>query len=156
MKEILDHEEIELSEGEIKYRPLALLSEGIPFLIGIIGVVFYNEFTVIGFSLLSLIYLIMGWYIFKGATFSLGSIIYGTLSGIILSIAANSVLFGLLDWNYHTEMAIVANTLIIPALVFSIIWYLIRKDKHFEYTLSLKIISRLVFALLLLFLLEYL
>ena len=150
MKDILDHEEIDTPVTGKKYRPLAMLLEGVPFLMVVIGMISYTELTIIGATTLSMIYMATGWYLFKGANFTPTTVIYGICSGLVFSIATLGILFGLMQWSGKVEMMIVAITLILPTLVFSIIWYLVRRSRNFEYTLSLKIISRLLFALLVL------
>ncbi len=154
MQEILDYNQPETDnlKGR-KYRPLALIIELVPFLLGVLGLLFsIASLTIISWTSLSMIYLAMSWYLFKGAKFEVGAIFYALFTGLVLSIMLLGILFGVMKWEGAYEMLVVAFTAALPAILVSVIWYFFRRKKYFEYTLSLKILSRLILGIIMMML----
>lgn len=155
MDDILDYDKPPLPPPLKKkqFRLLALIIELGPFLLGVFGLVLsIPSLTIISWCILAMIYIAMSWYFFKAIRFEVGAIIYATFSGIALSTVVMGLLFAFLRWEGAYEMVTIAIASSLPLMLISIIWYFIRRKKHFELTLSLKILSRFLIGILLMLL----
>jgi hypothetical protein len=158
--QILDNEAFEIQDEPIqKYRKKAILLDVIPILIFILSILFGNQ-NLITFSsfLLAMIYLLGGWYIFKGDQYRIKDITFVTISVLLVLVPIPLTLVGItiteFDWNLGGKLLVCLAdaTPIILAIytIISIIWYLFHRNRLLETRLSLKLLSRIIILTLLL------
>jgi hypothetical protein len=138
-----------------KHRIGAILLEWIPislifigFLMQIFELLIYPSFALI------LIYALGGWYIFKGSKYRTINIIFVTLTAIfVLFPLIMSNLYKFFDWPGADEMCVIS---IYPSplfIIISAIWYFSRRQDVLEFRFSLKLLSRILFLVVLQFIL---
>ncbi len=150
--EILDHEE-SIKPFE-KYRSLALLLEFLPLIGGLSGILLkIPQLTTIGFAIGAIIYPLFSWYLFKTDNSHFLDILFATIFGLGISISILSFLFYFQSWENAKELLKIANQTLTVGFGLSIIYSVFRimvvKNKEQEFRMSLKILSRYAFLLLL-------
>lgn len=157
-KEILDAEE---RINYNRFRILPLVLELVPFLIGMVGWVMYkssmefgSELMTVGFCTLAMIYVGLCWFLFKGLKYSIWDVLAALFFGMGLSVVVLGLLFYLQNWPYKEEMVICGDCTLILCLGLSFILMLVEKITwpqtfEYEFTMSQKIFSRLLFYKLL-------
>jgi hypothetical protein len=153
--QILDNEAFEITNEPIqKHRVGAIFLEGMPIFLGIISS-FLGYTMLVGFSaLLSvLIYILGGWYIFKGQKQRKGDIIYVTLTILFILIPFLSFFINP-PLNLTVEVAVTLSKRISIAvyittffIVACIIKYFLHRERPLEWRLSIKLLSRLLIFL---------
>lgn len=163
--QILDSEELhsQASESSIEatekgnhYRIGAMTLEGIPILLLTLSLFMGNKkLLVLAAFSLAFVYLLGGWYIFKGDKYRVKDIILVTISIFFTLFQIPLILlFKVMHWPGAIEMW---NTLPLSVTLFLSIWltwyiyYYRRRRRPLEQRLSLKIMSRIVIWSLLLF-----
>lgn len=135
-----------------RYRVFPLIVEFVPILIVIIGLVIKSEDIIMyGFCSLSIVYLLLSWWIFKSEKFKIFEIIFALGLGAILFSGTMGLLFLLMSWEYSGEMSWMSLSLCIPAFLFTVLYYFLNNEKQFQFTYSLKAMSRLGIMGLILF-----
>ena len=150
-QEILDHEEPGIKFN--KFRILPLILEFTPLLIAIVGILINNESMItFGFCLISIIYVTLGWYLFKGLKFSIFNIFIATFFGNGLAVVLLGILFYIMKWDFFEEMIISGHTTLFFCFALSLIYmaikYFTSKNKEYEFTNSQKIFSRYLFLII--------
>lgn len=148
-KNILD---TEISAEKTEYRRIAILIEILPLiLIFIYSTIKQSSILIILTpSIMGIVYLLFGWYIFKGKKNSLAQISTTILAGLYLSFVGVTHLFFIQRWGGGLDMSIIG--LIVGAVIalFLLIRYSTKKNEALEYRYSLKLLSRVLIFLLIL------
>ena len=136
-----------------RFRPLAFILELVPSFIALLGMVAnIPELTTVGFCTLAVIYFPLGFYIFKAEKFKIVDVLLSLFFGMGLATVVLPILFAVQDWPYQDEMLIVGTQTVFLCLFLSLIHTGIKmsksSNKEFEFTMSLKILSRWIFYFL--------
>ena len=143
------HNTVQAVEYE-RYRTPALLLEFLPLFVGLFGVLFnVSTLTIMGFSIACFFYIFLSWYFFKALKYRAIDKLIATFFGMGISITLMGILFWAMDWEGKKEMAIIGNSMLLFCLGLSGIYFLIRyftaENWLYEFTNSIKILSRLIF-----------
>jgi hypothetical protein len=152
--QILDNEAFEVTNESIqKHRVGAIFLEGLSISFVAFSILIGNQrFLVTSIFLLAFIYLLGGWYIFKGDKYRMKDIIFVTISVFFALFPIPLVLiFKMMHWQGGEEML---SDLFYSIPIFGIvwiIWYFVHRHRPLEWRLSWKLLSRVVVLALLLF-----
>jgi len=139
-----------------RYRPLALAYEFVPLMIGIIGAIIGNNQLInLGFILSAFVYFLLCWFLFKAEDYNVFDALFAMLLGMGLSIVVLMIPYELKDMENRENLLLGGFFTILVGIGFTMLFlYLKKRSKvnwEFEYTMSLKILSRYIFFLLLYF-----
>lgn len=132
-------------------RPLAIILEGLPLVVGIIGIIL-NQFMlwVIAFLILGLIYLGGAWYVFRGEqrhNWTTGLLAQGT--GVAYAILLTGVIGKLFRADFAELFLQIGFGLSLMLLLFvGGHYWRYRQQDTLAYRLHLKLMSRLAFFVL--------
>ena len=152
--QILDNEAFEVTNEFIqKHRTGAIFLEGLSISFVAFGLLIGNQrFLATSIFLLAFIYLLGGWYIFKGDKYRMKDIIFVTISVFFARFPIPLVLiFKMMSWQGGEE---ILSDLFYSIPIFGIvwiIWYFVHRHRPLEWRLSLKLLSRVVVFVLFLF-----
>jgi len=133
------------NEFENPWRIPALIIEGLPVLIGLLGILFNSPSMItIGFCTLAILYVVGSWYIFKAEKFKALDIIIAIVFGITFSVLILGLLFHIQNWEGYDLMMTVNITTIILMLPIALVLFLLRRKSPFEFTFSKKILVRMI------------
>lgn len=139
-----------------KFRPLAIILEGIPFLILVAAYLLdHYKLKIIGATLMVFVYILAGWYLFKGKKYNFWQVLLATLTGIFLSVVIIGFAFEILDWEFGKEMTLVSTLTLYWFLILSFIYMVFRlnsaESRPYQLTMSVKIFSRFLFLMIFLY-----
>lgn len=139
-----------------RFRLLPLIIEFIPVLILLLAFLIDSpQLKTVGFLGGTIIYVFLGWYLFKSNKYKVWDILFASFFGLIISIVLIGILFYVNNLPNGKEMLMIGHLTLNYGLIFSLVYmivkYSISKNKKYEFTMSQKIFSRF----LLLFILFY-
>ncbi len=136
------------------FRPLAIILEWGPLLVAFLGwVLNVPDLLVIGLSTAAMMYLAMSWYLFKAERFKIFDVIVAVISGMGISVVLQGVLFKLMYWAGEPEMSIIGYSTLLFSFALSIVYFLVKyftvEYREYEWTNSIKLLSRFMILFLL-------
>ncbi len=132
-----------------------MILEGIPFLI-LVAAYFLDHYKlkIIGVTLMVFVYILSGWYLFKGKKHNFWQVLIATIAGIFLSVVIIGFAFEILNWEFGKEMALVSTLTLYWLFILSLGYMILRlmslESRPYQLTMSVKIFSR--FLILMIFL----
>lgn len=138
-----------------RFRPLAMILETIPFLVILAGYLLdIHQLKIIGVFLAVGVYILGGWFLFKGQNHNIWQILIATVAGFFLSVVILGFLFEELKWEFGKEMVLVSTFTLNFCFSLSLLYMTLRlmssKSRPYQFSMSVKIFSR--FFLLVIFL----
>lgn len=136
----------ELSTKPSAYRFKAIALEIVPLILILVYSVI-NQTTIIIWltpSIMGLVYLLFGWYLFKGIKISTGQVLTTILVGLYVTFVGLTYLFYIQSWEGSKEMSIVGSTIGVFIMISLLIRYLRNQKDELEYRYSLKLLSRVL------------
>lgn len=111
------------------------------------------DLLVIGLSTAAMVYLAMSWYLFKAERFKVFDVIVTVISGMGISVVLQGMLFKLMYWPGEPEMMIVGYSTLLFSFALSIVYFLVKyftvENRQYEWTNSIKLLSRFMILFLL-------
>jgi len=133
---------METDGNKNEFRITALLLEFSPLIILFFTAI--NSFHMFWPTILSLIYLFFGWYLFKNSDYSKSNTILSIVAGIYFVSLSSSILFIINSYPFGRKM--IPITLIFGFILAAVLIYLYynRRKSRLEYRFSLKLLSRVI------------